>query len=171
LWEIIDESDHVYKGQKEIMKEAEKHYKGFFNPTNTFSTIDQVEVAGLFNRWINEDEARELYVPVNEKELKLILTHFKKEKSPGPYGWMLEFYLHFFDLLKDDLLALVEDVRISGRMAGSLNSTFLALIPKLNNPQNFGDFRPISLCNLVYKIISKVLANGIKPILSKALST
>lgn len=109
--------------------------------------------------WINEDEACELYLPVTEKELKSILTLFKKDKCPGPDDWTVEFYLHFFDLVKDDLLALVEDVRISGRMVGSLNSTFLALIPKPNNPQTFGDYRPISLCNVVYKVISKVLAN------------
>jgi len=83
----------------------------------------------------------------------------------------VEFYLHFFDLLKDDLLDLVEDVRISGRLVGRLKYTFLALIPKVNNPKKFGDFRSISLCNLVYKIISKVLSNWIKPVLSKASST
>jgi hypothetical protein len=152
------------------MKEAEKHFKDFFNPYYYSSNIEQVEVAGCFNRWINEDEARALYEPVSEKELKLVLNLFKREKSPGPDGWTVEFYLHFFDLIKDDLLNVVEDVRISGRLAGSLNSTFLALIPKINNPQNFGDFRPISLCNLVYKIISKVLAIRIKPVLSKTLS-
>jgi hypothetical protein len=63
----------------------------------------------------------------------------------------------------------VEDVCISGHLARSLNSTFLALIPKINNPQHFGDFRPISLCNLIYKVTSKVLLNQIKPILSKSL--
>jgi hypothetical protein len=54
--------------------------------------------------------------------------------------------------------------------AGNLNSTFLALIPKSNKPQTFGDYRSISLCNLVYKLISKVIANCIKPILSRNLS-
>jgi hypothetical protein len=65
---------------------------------------------------------------------------------------------------------MVEETRSSGHIAGSLNSTFLALIPKVNKPVNFGDFRPISLCNLVYKVISKVIVVRIKPILSKALS-
>jgi hypothetical protein len=69
-----------------------------------------------------------------------------------------------------DLLAMVEETRTSGHIAGSINSTFLALIPKNNKPQQFGDYRPISLCNLVYKVISKVIANRIKPILSRALS-
>jgi hypothetical protein len=82
----------------------------------------------------------------------------------------VEFFAHFFYLISEDLLALVESIRTGGRMAGNLNSTFLALIPKSNKPQTFGDYRPISLCNLVYKLISKVIANRIKPILSRNLS-
>jgi len=65
LWEIIDDFCHVHKGQEEIMKEDEKHFKGFFNPIDNFSTLEQVEVVGFFNRWINEDEAHALYEPVS----------------------------------------------------------------------------------------------------------
>jgi len=70
----------------------------------------------------------------------------------------------------EDILTLVEENRLSGHIAGSINSTFIALIPKTNKTPQFGDFRPISLCNLVYKVISKVIVNIIKPILSKFLS-
>jgi hypothetical protein len=65
---------------------------------------------------------------------------------------------------------MVEESRIRGEVVGGLNSTFLALIPKVNKPTSFEDFRPISLCNLCYKLISKIIANRIKPILSRSLS-
>jgi hypothetical protein len=64
---------------------------------------------------------------------------------------------------------MVEESRSRGYIARSLNSTLLALIPKVNKPVTFGDFKPISLCNIVYKVISKIIANQIKPILSKSL--
>ena len=51
-----------------------------------------------------------------------------------------------------------------------MNSTFLTLIPKCEKPLNFADFWPISLCNLVYKIISKIATNRLKPILNRSLS-
>jgi hypothetical protein len=78
----------------------------------------------------------------------------------------VEFFLNFFDLVANDLLEAVEDSRLSGVVNRSLNSTFLALIPKVSGPTTFGDFRPIALCNLCYKIISKIIAKRIRPILS-----
>jgi hypothetical protein len=57
-----------------------------------------------------------------------------------------------------------------GEVIKALNTTFLVLIPKANKPSTFGDYRPISLCNLCYKIIAKLLANRLRPILSKGLA-
>jgi hypothetical protein len=65
---------------------------------------------------------------------------------------------------------MVEDSLIKGKISRSLNSTFLVLIPKENNSISFNDFRPISLCNLIYKIISKVISNRIKLFLERSLS-
>jgi hypothetical protein len=62
---------------------------------------------------------------------------------------------------------MIEDTRTSGRIPKILNSTFLALIPKTDNPETLDNFRPISLCNCTYKIVSKVIARRIKRILSK----
>jgi hypothetical protein len=62
------------------------------------------------------------------------LKSFSKDKSPGPNGWTVEFYLHFFDLVGPDLLELVEDTRLSGKVTGAINSTFLTLIPKVALP-------------------------------------
>jgi hypothetical protein len=55
-------------------------------------------------------------------------------------------------------------------MVSSLNLTFIALIPKVDKPSSFGDFKPISLCNLAYKIIAKIIAIRLKLYLSKSLS-
>ena len=69
-----------------------------------------------------------------------------------------------------DLLEMVEESRRKGHLCGGINSTFLALIPKVNKSVSFDDYRPISLCNLIYKVISEILVNWIKLILSKCLS-
>jgi hypothetical protein len=94
----------------------------------------------------------------------------RKIKVPGPDGWTVEFFTYFFDLVGEDLLEMVEESRRLGKINGGLNSTFLTLIPKANKPVTYEDFRPISLCNLCYKVISKIIANRIKPFLSRSLS-
>ena len=64
----------------------------------------------------------------------------------------------------------MEESRKEGFIHAPLNSTFIALIPRKDNPGRFEDFRPISLCNCLYKIISKIIAKRLKGILSEHIS-
>jgi len=126
-----------------------------------------IHVAGLFPRFVGEEEANELTLPVTLEELDGVLKWFKKDKSLGPDGWTIELYLAFFDILASDLLQVVEECHSSGMLFNAINSTFIAIIPKTDSPISFDDFRPISLCNCLYNIISKIIANCIRPILSQ----
>jgi hypothetical protein len=156
--------------KEEIKGEASRYFKQLYVVDGSRAPMEQVNLARLYQRFVTEEDNVLLDKPVTKQEIWEILSLFAKDKSLGPDGWTVEFFTLFFDLVGDDLLDLVEDSRIRGKIQRSLNSTFLVLIPKENSPRNFGDFRPIALCNLCYKIISKVIANRIKPILSRALS-
>jgi hypothetical protein len=159
----------LHNGQEKLKVEAVKYFKKISKHGIIPSTIDQVKVAGLFSRLVTEAEVEALYSLINLGELKEFLSMFKLDKSPGPDGWTIEFFIRFFDLVGGDLLEMVEESRLKGIISGGLNSNFLALIPKVNKPLSFGDFRPISLCNLCYKVISKIIENQIKPIMSRSL--
>ena len=124
----------------------------------------------MFPRFVEEEDNRSLMRPVNEEELKEVLGSFQKDKSPGPDGWSIELFLALYEVLGLDLLQVVEDTRISVRLPASFNSTFIALIPKKDNPVSLSDFRPISLCNCIYKIVSKVIARRLKVTLSEHIS-
>lgn len=127
-----------------------------------------INMANHFPRFVNEEDAEELTAPVTMDELEGTLKWFEKDKSPGPDGWSTEFfYLTFFELLGQDLLRVVEESRSSGCLYHAIKSTFIALIPKSDSPTSFDDYRPISLCNFLYKIISKIITNRLRPILSK----
>ena len=65
----------------------------------------------------------------------------------------------------DNLVTAVLDYLNCGIMGPDINHTNIALIPKIKSPERMSEFRPISLCNVIYKIISKVLANRLKQIL------
>jgi len=73
-------------------------------------------------------------------------------------------------LVGKDLLEAVEETRLRCEVIRSINSTFIALIPKFNSPNSFSDFCPIAMCNLCYKIIAKIISRRIRNILSLSLS-
>ena len=93
---------------------------------------------------------------VIEEELRNIVSTFQRGKSLGPDGFTLEFFLGFYDLIKDDLLMVVSESQRTGKFLGAMNATFITLIPKKRD--TFEDFRPISCYNIVYKIIAKIIA-------------
>ena len=74
--------------------------------------------------------------------------------------------MHFIEDFIEDLKDLVEEVRTTGKINGAINSTLLVLIPKKKGVLTFDDFRPISLCNTIYKLVSKIIADRLKGILS-----
>eukprot|EP00253_Pinus_taeda_P006554 PITA_06554 len=129
-----------------------------------------MRVAEHFPRFVLQEETEDLTKEVTMDELEATIKWFKKDRSPGPNGWTIEFYIAFLDILGNDLLRIIEHCRRHGRISSANKSTFIALISKANHPTTFDDFRPISLCNCLYKIIAKIIANRLKPILSRHIS-
>ena len=70
----------------------------------------------------------------------------------------------------DAITVVVEESRSQGHIHDVFKPTFLAPIPKTGSPSSFDDFHPISLCNFIYKVISKTIANRLNPILSCSIS-
>jgi hypothetical protein len=95
--------------------------------------VDQVASVGLYPRFLSEEEVTQLEKSVTKEEILYILKGFSKDKILGPDGWTVEFYLHFFYLIAKDLLNTVEELRRTSVVNKSLNSTFIALIPKVDD--------------------------------------
>ena len=98
-----------------------------------------------------------------------MLQGFAKDKSPGSNGCPVEFLLSFFYLVGNDLLAAVEQTHLEGCFQKVLNVTYITLMPKCENLETFADFRPISLCNLLYKVIKNIISDKLKPLLADAI--
>ena len=104
---------------------------------------------------------------VSPEEVMKVLKSFDVDKSLGPDGWTLDFFIHFHEDFIKEITEMVEEIRLLGRIHGAINATFLALIPKKKCKTSFDDFRPISLCNTLYKIKSKIIVERLTGVLSK----
>lgn len=103
--------------------------------------------------------------PFTKEEVLVTLHGMNPSKSPGPDGFLVMFYTKFCGLVGDEVCSLVLRFLNHGGMPDNLNDTNVVLIPKIKKPKEMKDLRPISLCNVSYTLISKVLANRLKVIL------
>ena len=92
-----------------------------------------------------------------EDEVREALFMMHPEKAPGPDGMTALFFQHSWHIIKKDLVDMVNNFLVSGIMDPRLNITNICMIPKTESPTRMTELRPISLCNVGYKIISKVL--------------
>ncbi|GLT56437.1 hypothetical protein SLA2020_294760 [Shorea laevis] len=92
-------------------------------------------------------------------------------KAPGPDGFSLGFFQDFWETVKEDVVApCLNFLNCGGGLPANMNFTHIVLIPKRVGPKSMTDLRPISLCNVVYRILAKVLANRFKQVLQHVIS-
>lgn len=145
-------------------------FKNLWRRSGIAQTGVQTELLELIPPLVSREDNIMLEEPVSLKEVKAVVFGLGGEKAPGPNGFQAFFFQFFWDELGEDLLAVVEESRSRGFVLKEFNCTLVALIPKKAKPDGMEEFRPISLCNSIYKIITKVAANRLKVILEKLIS-
>jgi hypothetical protein len=105
-----------------------------------------------------------------EEEIYTALQQMAPMKAPGPDGYSVCFFQHNWDTVHTEVCSAIFHFFHSGMLDSNLNKTHIVLIPKIQQPDCVSDFRPISLCNVLYKLISKVLANRLKLVLPEIIS-
>ena len=107
---------------------------------------------------------------LDPEDVRFAFFSMDSNKTPGPNGFGPGFFKTFWPVITDDLFASVIEFFQHRRLIKVINHTFITLIPKSNSPSQTGHYRPISLCSIVYKVISKILTNRLRPLLDKLIS-
>jgi hypothetical protein len=128
------------------------------------------ELLDLVRVKISEEMNTQLCREFSGEEISNALFQMGPLKAPGPDGFPARFFQRQWEILKEDIIHVVKKFFSDGIMPPGINDTTIVLIPKGDNPEELKDFRPISLCNVIYKVISKCLVNRLSLLLGEIIS-
>lgn len=163
--------DHLYYSMDEIKSHAADYFQGILGSTDLPSSpASTEELRSLLPFHCSELQQDYLKRVVTAAEIRATLFAMPLNKSLGPDGYSVEFIRASWDIVGEDIIGAVKEFFRNGRLLRDMNTTAIALIPKKPKACCLSDYRPISCCNIVYKLISKIIANRLKPILTECVS-
>lgn len=165
---------HKIQNDNAVVIEDPNQIKGVTNSyfENLFMQRDSVyaPVVNVLEPWVSSEDNVFLTRPFSHLGFSSAISQMHSDKSLGPYGFNSAFFKKSWEVCGDDIFDACCFWLDRVFFPATVNDTNIALIPKNNNPMSMKDWRPISLCNVVYKILSKVLANRLKMVLHKCVS-
>ena len=156
----------LVEGVENVRNAVFTHFSSHFQPQHA----NRPSMESLHFRSLSYREGALLIRHFSVEEVKAAVWDCDNFKCPGHDGVNFGFIKTFRDMLKDDVMRFLMEFHKNGRLAKGINSTFIALIPKVDNPQRLNDFRPISLVGSMYKILAKVLANRLRSMIGSVVS-
>ncbi|GJV99694.1 putative RNA-directed DNA polymerase [Tanacetum coccineum] len=107
---------------------------------------------------------------VTDDKVKSVMFSMEDDRATGLDGFTVAFFKKAWDVVGGDITCAIRDFFSNGKLLKELNHTIISLIPKVTTPAHINDYRPISSCNVLYKCISKIIANRVKEGLGEIVS-
>jgi len=163
---LDDDAGNKVTNEQGLRDVAKQYFANIFKK----QTGDFTSVISVINSAIFDSDNDMLTAPFTKAEFRDAIFSMHPDKRSGLDGYNPGFYQHFWNLCNDDVFKECCAWLDTGQFPPDLNITNIALIPKGSTQVSMKDWRPIALCNVLYKIISKVLANRLKKVLSQCIS-
>lgn len=160
-WKKKDDEDFLYEEEGSIEEVLTNYFSNLFESSNP---QDMEEVTGLVEWRVNEETRDFLGKNFSKEEISYALFDMHPTKAPKIDEMHGLFYQKFCHLVGEDVTRLVLQV-LNQDPPSDLNETLIMLIPKFKKPLHASEFRPISLCNALFKVIEKPLSNRLKGVL------
>jgi hypothetical protein len=169
IQKIQDIQGQVWENEEMVEKAFVEYYTKLFKSENNGSSEIEMGLHGM-ERKVSQEMDENLLKVFLEEEVLVALQQMAPLKAPSPDGLSTGFFLDNWEKMGMDVCHIVLNVLNYGVMNVGLNYTHIALVSKIKSPAKVTDFLPISLCNVIYKLISKVLANRLKVCLPNIIS-
>lgn len=153
---------------EEVQNEFSVYYRNLLGQAAPTDCIDlNVVEAGPC---VSLDMHQNLIAPFSAQEIKSALWDIGDDKSPGPDGFSSKFFKSTWNISGPNVIAAVTEFFTTGKLLKQINHTSISLLAKSASASSVADYRPISCCNVTYKIIAKLLASRLSPCLSKIIN-
>ncbi|GKA93672.1 putative RNA-directed DNA polymerase, partial [Tanacetum coccineum] len=146
---------HIFNFYKSKFEDVSTNRPQF--TSNLFKTLSNLDITFLD-------------APFSNSEIKEAVWNCGGSKAPGPDGFTFNFIKHYWDILSKDFIDMVKKFEMDGYILRGCNPSFIALVPKIQDPLHIKDYRPISLIGCQYKVIAKVLANRFQQVVDLVVS-
>ena len=166
---LMDDEGSWITDSEQVKEMVRDFWRTLFQEESDRGQVNNLMLRDYFPDIPSEDREK-LARPFSSCEVLIALKDMQPFKAPGPDGFQPVFYQKFWALVQPNVTQLVQDVLTGRAFPDGLNDAFLVLIPKTEVPSRPNQFRPIGLCNIVYKLVTKVIVNRLKPILPQLIS-
>ena len=156
-------------GDREISEFIREGFDALFTSGLTSSSLTKWNPP-CWSTWLNEADATAIDRPISNVEIKASLWALKPFKEPGSDGLHAGFFQRFWLLVGDSVKKEIHHIFTTKAAPEYLNKTLITLIPKSRNPETLNNYRPISLCNTVYKMVTKIIVARLRPLLPDLIS-
>ncbi|KAM6547612.1 hypothetical protein CsatB_019288 [Cannabis sativa] len=166
---LTDANGNVQIGSQALLTIISDYYQDLF----TSHGVDQESVDIIIDKIpsvIDNASRTSLSSPFTATDVHNALKTMSDDKSPGLDGLSVMFYTNYWHIVGQQVTAAVLDVLNNGADPSIFNTTLITLIPKVKKPTHITQYRPISLCNVLYKLVSKAVVMRLKPFLPQVIS-
>lgn len=118
---------------------------------------------------LDEGMRNDLNKPFMDEEVKMAVFDMASLKAPGPDGLHAIFYQLMWNVVGTSVVSFIKNFLDSGIMPEGMNDTLITLVPKIEHPERVTHLRPISLFNVCYKVITKLMTNRLKGIMQEVI--
>ena len=159
---VKNAAGNFVQGHENISQIAVDYFQEFLGSPQCSRCVDLSDIP---TEKVSSTQVNFLLAPITNDQIFHSLKSMERNKAPGPDGFTVDFFIFCWDIIGHSFCAAIQDFFATSIMHKGFNSTLIALIPKNSNPSTMQEFRPISLCTVVYKCIAKILADRLKLIL------
>lgn len=162
---LKDDEDKWVEEPQELAKMVVEYYQKLYSVEDVDSVVERLPYAGF--TCLTREEIGDLSKPFMSIDVENSMRSMGRFKAPGPDGYQPVFYQDCWEVVGQSVTNFVLNFFDTCQLPNEANDALLVLIPKVDKPEKMTQFRPINLCNVLFKMITKSMMMRLKKVMPK----